>query len=332
MEDPKAINWLRADWYDVSDLALRAAIAGTLANLPGAADVLARRFSRRCARKVMGIIFGKYPEIPERDVEELVEDAAADVVMQVQAGKLTEFTENPTGYLYRTAENKIKDAASKKKGHELPYSQLKVEPEQGSLLTTHSTEAYVTTLSPPRAKTHRIIIRREMVRALGAQVGRLPCGLRQVAARTRQGMNYRDIASDLGRSETTIRSQYKDAENMLKTWLDSNGAVSAWYLQRKAPLVNETHLGIQRELVHEFLVSLSQDCWAAFQEVHLNGRRVSGATKMLGWARAEVEALLAYAYWAMWRKGKFLFPRDFIRTVLPPHPAYPEHEAKFSYW
>lgn len=332
MDNPKPIDWRWADRHDTSDAALRAAIGGTLVGAPGAADVLALRYSRRCVHKVMTALFGKYPDVTKPDMEELVDDAAADVVLRIQAGKLTEFTETPTGYLYTTAENKIKARGRQKKGHEVPFSQLAEEPQGGGLLSAASTEAYLTTLSPPRARPHRIVIAREMVRALAAQVGRLPRGLRQVAARTRQGMGYRDIAQELGRSESTVRSQYDKAEEILKGWLDSNGAVSAWFLQKKAPLVSETHAGVQRELVNDFLISLSQDCWWAFMEVHLNGKRVSEASQILGVCRAEVEALLAYAYWAMWRKGRFLFPRDFLKSLLPQHPRYPDHIARFSYW
>jgi hypothetical protein len=84
--------------------------------------------------------------------------------------------------------------------------------------------------------------------------------------------------------------------------------------------------------VTTFLTSLSKECWLAFYEVHLNGKRISEARKLLGGCRAGMEALLAYAYWAMWRKAQVVFPRDFLRTVLPPHPSYPDHAAKFAYW
>lgn len=188
------------------------------------------------------------------------------------------------------------------------------------------------TVAPPQARPHRIVIRREMLRTLAAQVGRLPRALREVAARTRQGMSNRQIAEELGIKESTVRSHYQDAEDMLKNWLDSDGAVSAWFLQKKPPLVTEDHRGLQYELMTTFITSLSKECWRAFYEVHLNGKRLSEARKIVGECRADLEALLAYAYWAMWRKGRFLFPRDFIRTILPPHPSYPDHIAAFTYW
>ncbi|MGH9659010.1 MAG: RNA polymerase sigma factor, partial [Bryobacteraceae bacterium] len=177
----------------------------------------------------------------------------------------------------------------------------------------------------------RVAIGREMLRALAAQVGRLPRALRHVAARTRQGMNNRQIAEDLKITEATVRSHYQDAEDILKKWLDSNGAVSAWYLQRKPPLVGEPLRGVQRQFVTTFLTSLSPQCWLAFYEVHLNGKRLSEARKLLGECRAGMEALLAYAYWAMWRKAQLVFPRDFLR-MLPRHPSYPDHAAKFAHW
>jgi len=328
----QSIDWLRADRHDTSDAALRAAIRGTLAGELGASNVLAVRYGHRCIERVMTALFGVYPKVTQHDMEQIVEDAAADVVMQIQAGKLTEFKETPTGYLYTTAENKIIALARKKKGHEVSLDQLAGEPQPAGGLSAVSTNAYLTTLAPPQARPHRLAIRREMYRALGAQVGRLPRGLRQVAARTRQGMDYRDIAKDLGREESTVRSQYDKAEEMLKGWLDYRGAVSAWFLQKKPPLVNESHKGIQRELVEDFLVDLSQDCWWVFMAVHLNGKKISEACRGFNWCRADIESLLLYAYWAMWRKGGFLFPRDFIRTVLPPHPAYPDHVARFSFW
>jgi RNA polymerase sigma factor (sigma-70 family) len=334
VEDPKTIDWRWADRHDTSDDALRAAIGGTLVGAVGAADVLAERFGRRCVHKVMTSLFGKYPDIPEGDMEELVEDKAADVVMQVQAGKLTEFRKSPTDYLFTAAEHEIQDRADKKKGHEVPFSQLteqRLEPDPG-VLRCESTAAFLTALSPPRARPHRIVIRREMVRALGAQVGRLPRALRQVAARTRQGMSNGQIAQELEITEATVRSHYKDAEDTLKMWLDTSGAVNAWFLQKKPPLVAENHIGVQRELVTTFLTSLSRECWQAFFEVHLNRKRVGEARKILGECRAGTEALLAYAYWAMWRKGGFLFPRDFLRNLLPPHPSYPDHLARFTFW
>jgi hypothetical protein len=125
LELAKSIDWSKADTHDLSDDALRLAIAGTLANAPGAADVLARRFGRRCVRKIIEAIFGKYPEIPEAEVEEIVEDKAADVVMQVQAGKLTEFTTSPSDYLFIAVDNEIKDRARRKKRHEVALTQLR---------------------------------------------------------------------------------------------------------------------------------------------------------------------------------------------------------------
>jgi RNA polymerase sigma factor (sigma-70 family) len=335
LELAKSIDWSRADTHDLSDDALRLAIAGTLANAPGAADVLARRFGRRCVRKIMEAVFGKYPEIPEGEVEEIVEDKAADVVMQVQAGKLTEFTTSPSDYLFIAVDNEIKDRAKKKERHEVALTRLreqqKLESGEG-LQRVESTDAFLMTVAPPQARPHRIAMQREMIRALAAQVGRLPRALRQVAARTRQGMENRQIAEQLGIKESTVRSHYQDAEDMLKSWLDSNGAVAAWYLQRMPPLFTENHRGVQLNLVTTFLTSLSQECWRAFFEVHINGKRMSEARKIVGECRAGLEALLAYAYWAMWRKGGFLFPRDFIRTVLPPHPSYPDHVGRFTYW
>ena len=336
LELAKSIDWSKADTHDLSDTALRLAIAGTLANAPGASEVLAKRFGRRCVRKVVEAIFGKYPEIHERDVEEIVEDKAADVVMQVQAGKLTEFTQSPSNYLFIAVDNDIKDRAKRKERHEVALTQLREQQRQlepaGGLERTESTSAFLCTVAPPHARPHRILIQREMLRALAAQVGRLPRALRQVAARTRQGMSNRQIAEDLEVTEATVRSHYQDAEDMLKGWLDSKGAVNAWYLQRKPPLVAENHPGVQRELLTTFLTSLSKECWQAFLEVHVNGKRLSEARKVVGECRAGLESLLAYAYWAMWRKGGFLFPRDFIRTLLPPHPTYPDHVATFTYW
>lgn len=72
-----------------------------------------------------------------------------------------------------------------------------------------------------------------------------------------------------------------------------------------------------------FITSLSKECRRAFYEVHINGKRLSEARKIVGEGLAGLEALRAYAYRAMWRKGRFLFPADFIRTVLPPHHSYP---------
>jgi DNA-directed RNA polymerase specialized sigma24 family protein len=171
-----------------------------------------------------------------------------------------------------------------------------------------------------------------MVRALGAQVGRLPQALRQVAALTREGLENDEIARELGITEATVRSHYDDAEAKLKTWLDATGAVDATYLRKHPALVKEAHRHPQEELLTAFLTSLSQECWRAFFLVHLEGKRVSEARKILGESRAATEALLAYAYWAMWRKSGFLFPRDFIRTILPPHPRYRDHVARFTYW
>jgi len=335
LELAKSIDWSKADTHDVSDAALRLAIAGTLGNAAGAADVLAKRFGRRCVRKIMEAIFGKYPEMPEGEVEEIVEDKAADVVMQVQAGKLTEFTTSPSNYLFIAVDNEINERAEKKERREVALTQLREQQKHepaGGLEPVESTDAFLMTVAPPQARPHRVAIGREMLRALAAQVGRLPRALRQVAARTRQGMNNRQIAEDLKITEATVRSHYQDAEDILKKWLDSNGAVSAWYLQRKPPLVGEAHRGVQRQFVTTFLTSLSPQCWLAFYEVHLNGKRLSEARKLLGECRAGMEALLAYAYWAMWRKAQLVFPRDFLRTVLPPHPSYPDHAAKFAYW
>lgn len=339
MTDPQAIDWSRADRHDLSDEALRAAIRDTLLNAPGAADVLAVRLSRRCVERVMTALFGKYPDVSERDMEEVVEDAAADVVMQIKAGKLTEFRETPTGYVYTTAERKIQGRARQKKGHEIPFSQIKeqeLEPHDPSDLRAMSTTAFLTTLSPPRARPERVAIRREMLRALGAQVGRLPHRMRQVVARVREGLTNDQIAQELGIAESTVRSTYGDAEDQLQKWISPDGAVNATYLQRYPDLgdfAKDPTNTLQHNLLTTFLTSLSEDCNKTFWLVHFEGKRVSEARKIMGDCRAAIEGLLAYAYWAMYRKGGLIFPRDFLKPkLLDPHPHYKDHLARFTYW
>jgi RNA polymerase sigma factor (sigma-70 family) len=333
MEIPTSIDWSRADRHDTSDEGIRAAIRGTLAREEGADNILAMRFGHRCVKKIMTVLFGKYPEIPERDMEDLVQDSAADVVMQVKSGKLTEFRESPSAYLFETCVNEIKERGRRKKGHEVPFSQFKegeLERESSGLREIESTLAFVGTIAPPRARPDKIAIRREMLRALGAQVGRLPRGLREVAARTRQGMEFNQIARDLGRAESTVRSQYDDAETKLLGWLDKSGAFDALFLKKKPPLDKD-----RKNLLHnktlDFLASLSGDCCTAFYEVHFCGKRVNEVARTLEDCRASVEALLAFAYWAMWRKGDVVFPKDFL-SLLEPHPRYPDHMVTFTYW
>lgn len=339
MIDSQGTDWSRADRHDLSDEALRAAIRGTLVDAPGAADVLAVRLSRRCVQRVMTALFGKYPDVSEHDMEEVVEDAAADVVMQVKAGKLTEFHETPTGYLYTTAERKIQGAARKKKGHETPFSQIKeqeLEPYDPSELRAMSTAAFLTSLSPPRARPERIAIRREMIRALGAQVGRLPRRMRQIVARVREGLTNAQIAKELVIAESTVRSTYDDAEEQLQKWISPDGAVNATYLQRYPDLADrkkDPANGLQVDLLTTFLTSLSEDCNKTFALVHFEGKRVSEARKIIGDCRAAIEGLLAYAYWAMYRKGGLIFPRDFLKPkLLDPHPHYKDHLARLTYW
>ncbi len=333
MEISTSIDWARADRHDISDEGIRSAIRGTLAREEGADNILAMRFGHRCVKKIMTLLFGRYPEIPERDMEDLVEDSAADVVMQVKAGKLIGFQESPSAYLYETCVNEIKERGRRKKGHEIPFSQFK-EGEQDSgafgLREVESTLAFVGTISPPRARPDKIAIRREMLRALGAQVGRLPRGLREVAARTRQGMEFSQIARDLGRAESTVRSQYDDAEKKLQGWLDKSGAFDALFLKRKPPLDKEGK-NLLRDKALFFLASLSGECCTAFYGVHFCGKRVNDVARMLEDCRASVEALLAFAYWAMWRKGDLVFPKDFL-SILKPHDRYPDHMVTFTFW
>ena len=331
MEYPKTIDWRWADRYDTSNEALRAAIAGTLAGESEAADVLACRFSRRCVRKVMTSLFGKYPDVPERDMEELVDDAAADVVMQVQAKKLTEFTKTPTAYLYTVCENELKDRAGRKKGHEVSLSQIK--PDTWGELREMSTVAFLSTLSGRHPRPNKLAMKRELFRALGAQVGRLPFRQRQVIARRREGLEYEDIARELEIQESTVRKHYELGVSQLTTWIDPDGAVDASYLKMYPELAKDPTHSLHYELLTGFLTSLSKDCWQAFFEVHLNLKRVSETCKMLGDCRAATEGLLLYAYWATYRKGGLHFPRDFLKTkLLEPHPRYADHAVRFTYW
>lgn len=339
MTDPQTVNWSLANRHDLSNDALRAAIRGTILNQPGAADVLTIRLARRCVERVVNALFGRYPHVSEHDMEVIVEEAAEDVVMQVKAGKLTEFTETPTGYLYTTAERKIQGAARKKKGHEVPFSQLKeqeLEPHDPVDLRAMSTAAFMTSLAPPRARPERVAMRREMMRGLGAQVGRLPRRMRQIVARVREGLTNEQIAKELMIAESTVRSTYDDAEEQLQKWISPDGAVDAAYLKRYPDLAErkkEPGNNLQTELLLTFLTSLSDDCNRAFFLVHLEGKRVSEACKVMGDCRAAIEGLLAYAYWAMFRKGGLIFPRDFLKPkLLEPHPRYKDHMVRFTYW
>ncbi len=334
MEEAKRIDWSRADRHDTSDEAIREAIVGTLSHEQGAADVLARRFAERCIQKILTVLFGKYPDVSERDMQELVEDKVADVVLDVQAGKLTGFQKTPSAYLYVVCENEIKDRARKEKQQEVALGKIRQEKADtwGDLRAT-STVAFVSTLSGRNPRPHKLAMGREMIRSLGSQVGRLPRRQREVIARRREGLEYDDIARELGIHVSTVRKHYDLAIDQLTQWVSPDGAVEASYLKRYPELATDPTHSLHHELLTGFLTSLSKECWTAFSEVHFMLKRVSEVAKTLGDCRASIEALLAYAYFAIKRKGGIVFPRDFLSTkILEPHPRYRDHLVNFTYW
>lgn len=108
--------------------------------------------------------------------------------------------------------------------------------------------------------------------------------------------------------------------------------MDATYLQMLPALSPEGSKSIQVDLVSTFVTSLSDDCNSAFMEVHLKCGRMKEAIQALKDCRAAVEALLAYAYWAIYRRSGLVFPKDFLRTTLDPHPHYDRHAVRFTFW
>lgn len=214
MDASSNLDWARADRSDISNAAIRDAIAGTLVNARHAGDVLAERLARRCVERIVTALRAKFPDYPKPDLRALVEDAAADIVLRVKAGKLTEFHQSPTGYIYVTCEHELQNRARLKKGHEKPMSQL----DQQSGLQRNTTLAFVNTLASRHARPEEIVIRKEMLRALGAQVGRLSLRQRQVISRVREGLGNKDIAREIGTTEATVRSHYDHAIDQLRLW------------------------------------------------------------------------------------------------------------------
>ena len=160
--------------------------------------------------------------------------------------------------------------------------------------------------------------------------------MRQVVARVHEGLTNRQIAQELEIAEATVRSTYDDSEDQLRKWISPEGAVNATYLQRYPNLDDfrkDRANTLQVNLLTTFLTSLSDDCNKTFSLVHFQRKRVSEVVKILGDCHAAVEALLYYGYWAMYRKGGLLFPRDFLAAkLLEPHRRYKDHAVRFTYW
>lgn len=321
---------------DITDSALAAAIEGTLRGTSGAADGLATLLAYRCVDRVVGSLRQKYPDMSKGDLHDLVQGAAADVVLRVQAGKLTSFDTSATGYLFITCEHMLAAKARRQKGHEELFGDVTEELEERMRpyrgLSSTTTIYVLNALGAVCGTPEQAAIAREMLWILGAQVGRLPRRPRQVIARIRQGMDYPEIAGELEVTEATVRSTYKHAKDQLRAWLGEDGAVDALFLPRHPLLAPGLPRRKLLEILKAFVRSISEESFRTFQGIHFKGWTIADAAEDARDCRAAAEALLAYAHWAIRRQSGLEFPKEFLWSVLDPHPRYPAHSIPFAFW
>ncbi len=304
------------DPKETSDDAFDNALLGTILGVDGCDGLLFQRWVNRSLQKAVRALAGEYPMFTRGDIEQLVGQAAENLTLKARKGKL-EPVENPTGLLYVSAKNLVRDRLRRRKGKERLVGTF-----QGDSVDT-TQRFFIEAIDPTVPRPDIVAARQELRRRVGEQVGGLPAQQRAVVCAFREGMDYPEIAAMLSLTESTIRVHFHDAAAALRRLVDPK--------QLEATLPEGYRQRIRTRAELEALASPSGPYQRLFSLIHVEGGRISEACRILGVGRALGEAVLLQGYWRIRHATGSPFPTSFL-GLLPNHRHYAKHACPFRLW
>jgi RNA polymerase sigma factor (sigma-70 family) len=304
------------DPQDVSDEAFDESLIGTILGSEGCDGLLYERWVNRSLRKAVAALAGEFPSFTDDDVEAIVVEAAQNLTLKARNGTLQR-VENPTGLLYVSSKNLILDRLRLKKGKEKLLGSLR----SGVVETTH--QLFLDLLESPTRRPDARVMRQELLRRVGEQVGGLSAQQREVVCAFREGKDYDEIAAMLNLKEPTIRVHFHDAVIELRQLLNLNPLAEALSIDARRPLSTLQEL--------RAVAALPGVLSRLFEGVHVEGQRISEIAQPMNLGRALAEAILLQGYWRVRQSSGKSFPSHYL-DLLAAHSTYERHACPFQFW